>query len=212
MTEARDRLIRLFGDPKEVFCYVCYPGDSYKIGDSPSKQNYEVKHFKYLDSPGLKHQISEAVNKRIIDEGIKKMFSGSLHNSRFWMSYFHSLSSELGGKLLQYNRGGVKEEDVSRYLIKPLLERAANSSSSIPIVEGGECLEYCSGLGAEMQSQSSIGRGIRPKVDFTMMGFNGEDAVYIIPVEVKITMVQDDMAQIAQYMSTMGNGPHIKDL
>ena len=106
----------------------------------------------------------------------------------------------------------MNEGDVSRYLVKPLLERAANAMPTTPFVGGGNCLEYCSGLDAETQSQSPSSSGVGPKVDFTMMGFNGKDAVYIIPVEVKTAMVEKDMAQIARYMSTMGNGPHIKDL
>ena len=97
MSETRDFLLRLFGDPEgDVSCHVCYPGASYNIESKPSHKKYEVKRFELL-SISLKCKIRDVV--QYIKGGIEKIFS-EMQNTNYWRLYFHSLSIELGGELL----------------------------------------------------------------------------------------------------------------
>ena len=47
--------------------------------------------------------------------------------------------------------------------------------------------------------------GAKPKVDYTLIGYVKEKPVYCVPVEVKKAMVTKDMAQLVQYMCTLGS-------
>ena len=53
-------------------------------------------------------------------------------------------------------------------------------------------------------------RGRKPCVDFTMSGIVDQDVVYVIPVEAKKKLCKANMAQLAQYMTTLVNGQYIR--
>ena len=53
-------------------------------------------------------------------------------------------------------------------------------------------------------------RGRKPQVDYALCGYIGDGAIYQIAAEAKAKLVQSYIAQLAQYMSTLVNGTHLK--
>ena len=91
-------------------------------------------------------------------------------------------------------------------LIAPFLKRIAHAVSAVVAPSGWEGgSEFTSLLNVESKTEERRHtRGAKPRVDYTLCGHVGGEAVYHVPVEVKKNMTVKDMPQLAQYMATLG--------
>ena len=211
VAEAREVLRNLFTGENGTVWFVCFPATDDPTPRPPSKKTYvaaQVNSFKesarvlMLDAVGY------------IGEGIDKIFCATeaLYNTSYWSRFVNTLSQELtitGGLM-----GDARSEaEVTTDLLVPLLTRIAHASSMALSPAQFEHKEfvYVSALHSQTPTEERKHvRGRKPSVDFTMFGqIDEDDAMYLIPIEAKKKICQDDMCQLAQYMTTMVNGHYI---
>ena len=101
----------------------------------------------------------------------------------------------------------------SSQLLTPVLSWVAHYSSAIKTLSSardGE-FEYSSEFMFEPATEKRVDRrGRKPQVDYALCGHIGDGTIYQIAAEAKAKLVQSDIAQLAQYMSTLVNGTHLK--
>ena len=145
-------------------------------------------------------------------KGVDNVFSTpeTFHNEHFWKVYFRSLWYDLSPGL-SICKVTKNEAEVRHYLLTPLLKKTAHAASMTLSPEDCPCLEYCSVLGMEttLAVESSSKPGRKPAVDYTLIGYVESDTLYVIPVEAKATTCEKDIAQLSQYMETIGNGRYV---
>ena len=126
-----------------------------------------------------------------------------LHNTSYWTN---SLIAEISGGLCIRSEYERSEAEVKHELIAPFLKRIAHAVSAVVAPSGWEGgSEFTSLLNVESKTEERRHtRGAKPRVDYTLCGHVGGEAVYGVPVEVKKNMTVKDMPQLAQYMATLG--------
>ena len=95
---------------------------------------------------------------------------------------------------------------VRQELISPLLRRVAHCMSSVVAPDGwnGGSV-YSSALNVETNTESRPHiPGAKPRVDYMLVGHDGSDVLYRVPVEVKKVITKNDMSQLANYMGCLG--------
>ena len=105
--------------------------------------------------------------------------------------------------------------EVRHQLLTPLLSWAAHYAHIIdkPSTVGeGEGFEYSSQFSFEPSTENRPGRkGRKPQVDYAISGHIGDHPLYQMAAEAKVKLVPSDIAQLAQYMSTLVNGEHLRE-
>ena len=95
------------------------------------------------------------------------------------------------------------EAEVTTDLLVTLLTRIAHASSMAKF-DPQESV-YTSVLHSQTPPEERRHvHGHTPSVDFMMFGQVDDDTINLIPIEARKKICQDDMCQLAQYMTTMG--------
>ena len=114
---------------------------------------------------------------------------------------------DMSSGLLVRSGGHQKSEaEVCQELISPLLRRVAHCMSSVVAPEGWNGGPvYSSALNVETNTESRPRiSGPKPHVDYMLVGHDGSDVLYRVPVEAKKVIAKNDMSQLANYMGCLG--------
>ena len=170
----------------------------------PSAKSYEMFMVESLPAGG------KTTFASILDTLATAVFCDAsaplLHNTSYWTTFFNSLIAEISGGLCIRSGYERSEAEVKHELIAPFLKRIAHAVSAVVAPSGWEGgSEFTSLLNVESKTEERRHtRGAKPRVDYTLCGHVGGEAVYHVPVEVKKNMTVKDMPQLAQYMATLG--------
>ena len=212
VSEAREVLENLFTGDNGTVWFVCFPSTDNPRPPPPSEKTYVVSQVNSFKK-SARVPMLDAVG--YIGEGINQIFCvpDALYNASYWRRFVNTLSQELtttGGLMESHSRS---EAEVTTDLLVPLLTRIAHASSMAlsPAKFDPQESVYTSALHSQTPTEERRHvRGRKPSVDFTMFGQVDGDAMYLIPIEAKKKICQDDMSQLAQYMTTMINGRYIR--
>ena len=114
-----------------------------------------------------------------------------------------------------YNAKRTEETRIRDLLITPLLDKVAHCASTIsaPNEYAGDGEVCYSEFVLEQPSESrKHERGRKPTVDYTLTAFLDDEPIFLIPVEAKPMLQEEDMSQIAHYMCTMSSGNSSKTI
>jgi hypothetical protein len=207
---AKDTLSAMCTGENTMLWHVCTPSSS-SVDEPPSRKSFEIQQLGELDV-GKRSLLLPVVDT--IGKALKSIFSpptpngrGMIHNSSFWAKFFRSLLIDLSGGLMVLPEYVRNEAEVRKYLLTPLLENVAHCISMMLLPEAIKktaYMEYFTVFSLEAHSEVRRGKkGQKPRVDYSLTAFVGEEPLYVIPVEGKLKLGPKDMAQLSHYLSTM---------
>ena len=206
---ARDSLRPLFSEENQNLWYICYPPVGY-YATTPASLPKPLKSFLVRGINGLHQDFKTELLSIIqhIGKSIDATFTSPgpalLSDSSYWRTFFDTLTFKMSRGLFVTHRE-KSEIEVFHGLLQPLLVHTAEAASLN--------LTPTDGFRSSSAYEESWTHKDKPREYITMSGYNNKDEICCIPVEARKCLTTEDIAGVAEYMSTkIQNGRYIHAL